>query len=304
MSRYQTNFAVSYVALNYVVTYAGGLYPQEMYSSASFSPIVGPGPSEISFYNPNNFQFTNYLFNRCTSPAAGSAAALVTAILALVPVVVDNNVKLTGNQTISGTKTFNNALSVVGQTQPLGIILPGGGSAGFTFTDSGSTYSTTVPASNGTVVLDNNTATLSNKTLTGVPSLTFTTGVALTTYDEVSFSLSYQGPWLSSFSANFRAVKVGKMVTLYLPNAISPGQIGGVAISTTAPLPVGLRPANTAYVLTKIINGAVDQATAGLLNIFTDGTMSAYSNLQGTAFWTTLAGNSGFYANSVSYVTN
>lgn len=128
-----------------------------------------------------------------------------------------------------------------------------------------------------------------------------TTGGTQTTldyYEEYTSSgNTWTGIWAASQNGEYRVVKIGRTVFIFIPEITATATVN-TFIQATSALPTRFRPAANNFWIIRIINNTVIQD--GLLQISSAGVLSIYINSGGGAF--TASGTGGFYPTSITMV--
>jgi hypothetical protein len=185
-----------------------------------------------------------------------------------------------------------------------GQLLMSNGTSAPTFTDTvtgAKTFSGTFTGSGGLITGASGTANT-----TGDANLGTISSVTNTAYYEGSFNATFTNAWNQSHSIAVKYVRIGKVVTLQLPESIfAAGNPSASSINTAASvLPSALVPASTKKFPASIYNNAAATTIPGLFAIFTDGSMYFYRQADTTTSFTITA-NCGWYGDfSVTYTLN
>jgi hypothetical protein len=123
------------------------------------------------------------------------------------------------------------------------------------------------------------------------------TATSLTYYEEGSVTTTWNGPWSSNQNGNITFCRIGKKVTLFLPQVLATANNGN-NISNVSALPSKLIPNAVQSFVVRVRDDATDKT--GMVELDTSGFLTFGSDPGFDAF--VGSGNTGFYATSLTYL--
>jgi hypothetical protein len=157
----------------------------------------------------------------------------------------------------------------------------------------------TLPTTTTTLVGRDTTDSLTNKTIQfttsgGTPS-------TLDYYEETTFSTTFSGPFTETASQTVQIIRIGKIVTLRIPEFSKTATTGSAQIVSTTALESRFRPAtNIRGLNASVINNSAE--TLGTVGVSIAGTITIYPGAYNTTF--TGSGNAGIRGCCITYILN